>query len=315
MRRDTMVSRRTTQTLLLTAVVSFILVCRVRRSTGVSGEVDGIGLYGFVAHLVCIGSLFGLFVQWAQTRGYKTPFDKLGYQLLSGRNSERLPERNGPPGTTWNGSRWVTEDSGMFAGTSSIGHFSNGNYDYSPSQFSTHNYQGHETVEEDRQRVDREREEQEHWQRVEREDELREEEQRRRREKYEEEKKAKRESKSKQKEDKKDAKLKSKEAKWRVFDEKWEALEKQSEPSVKLTYDDIPWPPKMTELLAKASGNAEANSRERKLAYHKLVRHWHPDKFAAKWKDRLHEKDREKIINRVNAVARALNASFAEGSG
>ena len=78
--------------------------------------------------------------------------------------------------------------------------------------------------------MDREREEQEHWQRVEREDELREEEQRRRREKYEEEKKAKRESKSKQKEDKKDAKLKSKEAKWRVFDEKWEALEKQSEP-------------------------------------------------------------------------------------
>ena len=90
-----------------------------------------------------------------------------------------------------------------------------------------------------------------------------------------------------------------------------------------LGYDDIPWPPKMSSLLAHAvvgesgandAARADASSvgpRETKLAYHRCVRRWHPDKFEARWGARLREEDRARVLERVNAVARALNVAFA----
>ena len=174
-------------------------------------------------------------------------------------------------------------------------------------------YQGAESAEETRRREARERAEAEHWARVEaREDEAREE--RRSREEHDAARGAK-------KERKRAARAKAKttsaasDAKWADFDERWAALESAPAGSGKtpLTYDQIPWPPRMTETLARAAKGAARDTREFKAAYRASLLRWHPDKFAARHAGRLRETDRERILARVNAVARAINVAFGKG--
>ena len=313
MRRGEMLSRRATTAVGLTAAVSLVLVIRLRLSAPTSG-VAGIGLYAFVAHGALVGSSLTLCASWAHARGYRA-LDRFGYARLVGSRVSSdgvLPDRAGPPGATWNGSRWVVEERAPMSGV-----------------FGAGGYQGAESAEETLRREARERLEAEHWARVEREDEAREE--RRRREKKE--RKASKQSgddddKRERRRDNKQKASSSKEshqksasatsvsasdAKWADFENRWAALEDSQNTSSSLAYDDVPWPPKMTELLRRAAKGAGRETREFKVAYRGLMMRWHPDKFAARHGPRLLENDREKVLARVNAVARALNVAFAEG--
>lgn len=301
MRRGEMLSRRATTAVGLTAAVSLVLVIRLRLSA--PDGVAGIGLYAFVAHGALVGSSLALCASWAHARGYRA-LDRFGYARLVGSRVSSdgvLPDRAGPPGATWNGSRWVVEERAPMSGV-----------------FGAGGYQGAESAEETLRREARERAEAEHWARVEREDEAREE--RRRREKKErkaskqsgdddDKRERRRDNKQKAASDRASAS----DAKWADFEKRWAALEDSQNTSSSLTYDDVPWPPKMTELLVRTAKGAGRESREFKVAYRGLMMRWHPDKFAARHGPRLLENDREKVLARVNAVARALNVAFAEG--
>ena len=180
-------------------------------------------------------------------------------------------------------------------------------------------YQGAESAEETRRREAREFAEAEHWARVEREDEAREEARApggSREEKAREKRNGKRENaKAKEKASKAKASSASDE-KWADFDRRWAALESEDASSAypTLTYERV-------RLAAAHDGDAAQEPRRArrkkaqtwKAAYRASLMRWHPDKFAARHARRLHEDDRERILTRVNAVARAITAAFAKG--
>ena len=121
-------------------------------------------------------------------------------------------------------------------------------------------------------------------------------------------------------------KASSKSDKWARHEARWNALEATvtttvtmgtdgsgSEESAPLRYDDVPWPPKMSAMLRHACDGG--GDKERKLAYHRLLRRWHPDKFGARYGPRVAAGgDGDRVMERVNAVARALNQEFARRS-
>ena len=190
-------------------------------------------------------------------------------------------------------------------------------------------YQGNETPEEARRRLHREQAEAASWARVEREDEERErrEEEReedlleRERERCAAKKEKRREQRAEAKAEKMREKASSKSDKWARHEARWNALEATvtttvttgtdgsgsgSEESAPLRYDDVPWPPKMSAMLRHACDGG--GDKERKLAYHRLLRRWHPDKFGARYGTRVAAGgEGDRVMERVNAVARALN--------
>jgi hypothetical protein len=161
-------------------------------------------------------------------------------------------------------------------------------------------YQEEVRYEDARARAEAERIEQEKWARWEAEDEEREARRAERRAEKKLEDKAK--------------KGKSRAKRWTKYDEGWAALEEESVSSTQpLGYDDIPWPPKMNELLEREAGGAHASDRDRKLAYHKCVKRWHPDKFLAKYRARVQASgEYERVVERVEAVAKALTIAYAQ---
>ena len=197
-------------------------------------------------------------------------------------------------------------------------------------------YQGNETPEEARRRLHREQQDAAYWARVEREDEERErrEEEReealleRERERRAAKKEKRREQRAEAKAEKMREKASSKSDKWARHEARWNALEATvtttvtmgtdgsgsgSEESAPLRYDDVPWPPKMSAMLRHACDGG--GDKERKLAYHRLLRRWHPDKFGARYGPRVAAGgDGDRVMERVNAVARALNQEFARRS-
>ena len=195
-------------------------------------------------------------------------------------------------------------------------------------------YQGNETPEEARRRLHREQQDAAYWARVEREDEERErrEEEReealleRERERRAAKKEKRREQRAEAKAEKMREKASSKSDKWARHEARWNALEATvtttvtmgtdgsgSEESAPLRYDDVPWPPKMSAMLRHACDGG--GDKERKLAYHRLLRRWHPDKFGARYGTRVAAGgDGDRVMERVNAVARALNQEFARRS-
>ena len=69
----------------------------------------------------------------------------------------------------------------------------------------------------------------------------------------------------------------------------------------------------MTAMLRAACGESiDGGEGERKSAYRRLIRRWHPDKFGARFGERVRAGGEEaRVMERVNAVARALNQEFA----
>ena len=364
--------RKAHRYLALASFVSALLVLQLRASPlsrsryadDGTDAVQGVAAYSLLIHAafacssVCLVAL-------------------LLYDRATGAALGVLPHRGAPPGSRWNGSRWVRDPRPARAPSASGTPLAEppaaaASYAYaSPAGAGVTvdayaaSYQTEETPEEARRRAERERAEAEYWARVEAEDDAREE------RAGEEEEEREKEARDRRRDARKDAKRKSKAAeraaaaaaaaersssgerassasatsrspppksspssssarakKWVRFDERWAALEASaSQPGAPLLgYDDIPWPPKMSSLLAHAvAGESGANDaarvdassvgpRETKLAYHRCVRRWHPDKFEARWGARLREEDRARVLERVNAVARALNVAFAARS-
>ena len=303
MRRGEMLSRRATVALGLLAAVSLVLVIRLGLSA--PDGVAGIGLHALFARCALVGSSLMLCASWARARGHRV-LDRIGYARLVGslRASDGvLPDRTGPPGATWNGSRWVEKEPSPTRGLFGVG-----------------GYQGAESAEETRLREARERAEAERWARIEREDEAREDARRGAREAHEargaktDRKRARAKAKVAASASRAEATEKA-DAKWADFEKRWAALESVATDSKEtyLTYDHIPWPPRMTETLARAAKGAAPETREFKAAYRASLLRWHPDKFAARHAARLLEADRERILARVGAVARAINVAFGEG--
>lgn len=364
MRRSTM--RKAHQYLALASGVSALLVLQLRASPlsrsryadDGTDAVQGVAAYSLLVHAafacssVCLAAL-------------------LLYDRATGGALGVLPHRGAPPGSRWNGSRWVRDPRparASSAGGVPLAHppGAAATYAYaSPAGAGVAadayaaSYQTEETPEEARRRAERERAEAEYWARVEAEDDARED--RARAEEEEREKQARDRRRDARKDAKRQAKAAERAAersssgertssasttspspnppsssassssssrakKWARFDERWAALESSaSQPGAPLLgYDDIPWPPKMSSLLSHAAaGESESGAgsdassvgpRETKLAYHRCVRRWHPDKFEARWGARLREDDRARVLERVNAVARALNVEFAARS-
>jgi hypothetical protein len=118
------------------------------------------------------------------------------------------------------------------------------------------------------------------------------------------------------------------ERRWSKFDQRWESLDASAATSrLPLTYNDIPWPPKMAKLLdrkvsehekkssssssSSAGGGSDAAATKKKI-YRELLLRWHPDKFMQKYGKRVRAGgDEDRIKERVDAVAKALSASMA----
>lgn len=209
-------------------------------------------------------------------------------------------EAGGANGTraTWNGSSWTTR-SGSFGNNASVGAANETNVDkvQGTGAFGYGGYQDEVDYDDARARGERERAEQERWARWEAEDEERE--------------NRRASSRAEKKVEDRAKKEKSRAKRWARYDEQWELLESAASSGEPLRYDDVPWPPKMKELLDRESGGENASDRDRKLAYHRCVKRWHPDKFLSKFRARIElGGDADKIAERVGAVAKALTLAY-----
>ena len=123
---------------------------------------------------------------------------------------------------------------------------------------------------------------------------------------------------SSSKEEKESAAAK-RERRWSKFDQRWESLDASSATSrLPLTYNDIPWPPKMAKLLERKVSEQEKQHQQqgtsinKKKVYRELILRWHPDKFMQKYGKRVRAGgDEDRIKERVDAVAKALSASIS----
>ena len=359
--------RKAHQYLALASFVSALLVLQLRASPlsrsryadDGTDAVQGVAAYSLLVHAafacssVCLVAL-------------------LLYDRATGAALGVLPHRGAPPGSRWNGSRWVRDPRPARAPSASGTPLAEppaaaASYAYaSPAGAGVTvdayaaSYQTEETPEEARRRAERERAEAEYWARVEAEDDAREE------RAGEEEEEREKEARDRRRDARKDAKRRSKAAeraaaaaaaaersssgerassasatsrcpprsppppprlakKWVRFDERWAALEASaSQPGAPLLgYDDIPGSPKMSSLWRTPRGNRGVRRCEGGRVLRRTsrdetrvpsVRRWHPDKFEARWGARLREEDRARVLERVNAVARALNVAFAARS-
>merc|ERR1712205_73539 len=108
------------------------------------------------------------------------------------------------------------------------------------------------------------------------------------------------------------------ERRWSKFDQRWESLDASSSTSrLPLTYNDIPWPPKMAKLLERKASEQEKHhqhqgtSISKKKVYRELILRWHPDKFMQKYGKRVRAGgDEDRIKERVDAIAKSLSASM-----
>jgi len=209
----------------------------------------------------------------------------------------------------WNGSAWVERnDAPATATTRWMGRDASGARGVDVVQgtgsFGYGGYQDGVGYEDARARAEAERAEQEKWARWEAEDEER--------ESRRAEKKAEKRAEDRAK------KEKSRARRWQKYDEAWARLDADSGASSEpLRYADVPWPPKMKELLDREAGGASATDRERKLAYHRCVKRWHPDKFLAKFRARVEaagDAERARVVERVEAVAKSLTIAYGASS-
>ena len=90
-------------------------------------------------------------------------------------------------------------------------------------------------------------------------------------------------------------------------------------------YDVIPWPPFVPGLLSamaateltqvRTDQTESASSKEAYVAHRRAFRkahmRWHPDKFMHRFGSLLHEKDREKIKEKVREISQAINHSWS----
>lgn len=76
---------------------------------------------------------------------------------------------------------------------------------------------------------------------------------------------------------------------------------------------DVPWPILTSDALGL--NPAIASKAQRKQAFRSMSLRWHPDKFLQGFGARLHEAEREAILQRVTEVAQAINSIYQEARG
>ena len=342
-------SRRPSAYLALATGVSFLLVLQTRAgflassasSSSGTPAVQGAGAYAFLVRAAFAGSALALLATWLRDRAA----DRGGHAAV-------LPtSAPGGAASRWDGSRWVRDvEMAPASASASAAYDADASFAYQGSETPDERarrehrerveaeYWARVEAEEERRREARERERE-----AEREEDRRRRDRDRARERRDRgEKKRQKEkpppppsppppppsssssSSSRSAADDASAAAKGtgkKSQKWAAMEERWAALESRAADGGEgggngdaslLGYDDIPWPPKMSALLTHTAGGAGADQRATKMAYMKCVRRWHPDKFAARYGARLRPSEREKTLERVGAVARALNAAFAK---
>jgi len=90
-------------------------------------------------------------------------------------------------------------------------------------------------------------------------------------------------------------------------------VEKMKKSSDVLRYQDIPWPCEgtvqdMVDVMLADAKITEPNAYRKHIFRQQLT--WHPDKFAQKTADRLHEDDKDKILTTVHHISQALNKAL-----
>ena len=100
------------------------------------------------------------------------------------------------------------------------------------------------------------------------------------------------------------------EARWHSF-----AANKASAP---VRYQDIPWlieepQASKNEIRAFVLYGAASAADEKKRLRLELMR-WHPDKWVARFADRLVPADKERVLQQVNATSQKLTALSSQGS-
>jgi NF-kappa-B inhibitor-like protein 1 len=72
---------------------------------------------------------------------------------------------------------------------------------------------------------------------------------------------------------------------------------------------DIPFPPKDNVLLLANRGQ-DATGAERKRAFRAASLRWHPDKFVQRFGARLHDTERDDILDKVTATFQLVNEAY-----
>ncbi|KDQ11993.1 hypothetical protein BOTBODRAFT_34847 [Botryobasidium botryosum FD-172 SS1] len=104
---------------------------------------------------------------------------------------------------------------------------------------------------------------------------------------------------------------------WESYQSRWKDIIAGTSPGP-LTFQDIPWPVAF-QVLSPASLTADriekfilspdhSSDRTRKQRIRDSMLIWHPDKWEGRWMARVSEKDRGKVREGVEAVARCLTS-------
>ena len=99
-------------------------------------------------------------------------------------------------------------------------------------------------------------------------------------------------------------------ARWAAHESKWAALLADAASAETIAYEDVPWPPTTRSAVSSCAGRG-ADAAKLRRTYRRFVLRWHPDKFAARFGARLVDADKERVMERVNEVSRAVVEEWA----
>ena len=99
-------------------------------------------------------------------------------------------------------------------------------------------------------------------------------------------------------------------ARWAAHESKWAALLADAASAEPIAYEDVPWPPTTRGAVSSCAGRGADAAKRR--TYRRFVLRWHPDKFAARFGARLVDADKERVMERVHDVSRAVVEEWAE---
>ena len=100
-------------------------------------------------------------------------------------------------------------------------------------------------------------------------------------------------------------------ARWAAHESKWAALLADAASAEPIAYEDVPWPPTTRGAVSSCAGRG-ADAAKLRRTYRRFVLRWHPDKFAARFGARLVDADKERVMERVHDVSRAVVEEWAE---
>jgi len=98
---------------------------------------------------------------------------------------------------------------------------------------------------------------------------------------------------------------------WSQHEKDWERFEKS--PPVYISYANVPWPLDIDDMLrgmVTAAADGKDKDAVAKGVFRKATLRWHPDKFMGKFGAKLHDSDRERILDKVKEITQSLNRAW-----